>query len=408
MNFPIEIAKRYLVSKKSTNAINYISRVTGLAMFFGTAALVIILSVFNGFESLVVSLYNVFYPDISIEAAFGKTYSITDEKLYKINHIDGVLASSKTLTENAIVAYGEKQEIATFKGVDDNFYKVNPTFKECITIGETNLKSKESMFAIVGAGIAMNLNIDVNNYFKSLNVYMPRKNTAYLNAFQNSFNRAAIFPVGIFSFQQEFDNKYIVVPLSFMENLLGTNGQISNLEIALKKGTNTNKVIKEINLIMGKGFIAKPRLEQNKTLYKIMRTEKWVVFALLSFVIFINAFNIIGSLSMLVIEKKQDISTLIALGATRNMILKIFLYEGGLLSVGGSLLGIVFAYIICLLQKTFGFVPMPGESFLIHSYPVEMRVIDFVSVFIIILTISIVASYIPARKAAIQKITVDN
>ncbi|MBK6340917.1 MAG: ABC transporter permease [Bacteroidetes bacterium] len=409
MNFPLEVAKRYLRSKKSTHAINYISRVTGLAMFFGTAALVIILSVFNGFESLVISLYNVFYPDISIEASFGKTFSISDEKFNKIKSTDGVYAVSKTITENAIVSYAEKQEIATLKGVDANYYKVNKTFKDCIGVGESTLTDKKgSSFAIVGAGIAINLGIDVNAYLNNLTVYMPRRNTAYLNAFQNSFNRASIFPIGIFSFQQEFDNKYIVVPIEFMENLLGSTTQISNIEIAIKDGYKSKQVMADIEKILGKGFILKPRLEQNKTLYKIMRTEKWVVFALLTFVILINAFNIIGALSMLVIEKKQDISTLISLGATPKTILFIFLFEGSLLSVGGAFIGMLFAIIICVLQKVFGIIPMPGESFLIKSFPVEMRMMDFVSVFFIIVVISLVASYIPAKKAAKQKISFGN
>lgn len=409
MNFPLEVAKRYLKSKKSTHAINYISSVTGLAMFFGTAALVIILSVFNGFESLVISLYNVFYPDISIEASFGKTFSITEEKLNKLKSIDGVYAVSKTITENAIVSYAEKQEIATFKGVDEQFYNVNNSFKDCIGIGESTLKdTKGNSFAIVGAGIAINLGIDVKSYLNNLTVYMPRRNTAYLNAYQNSFNREFIYPIGIFSFQQEFDNKYIVVPIEFMENLLGSNSQISNLEIAIKKGFKTKQVMANIEKIMGKGFVLKPRLEQNKTLYKIMRTEKWVVFALLTFVILINAFNIIGALSMLVIEKKQDISTLISLGATPKTILQIFLFEGSLLSIGGSLLGMIFAIIVCVLQKTFGLIPMPGESFLIKSFPVEMRIMNFIYVFLIIVIISLVASYIPAKKAAQQKISFGN
>lgn len=407
MNFSLTVAKRYLISKKSTNVINVISILTGLGMFIGTAILIMILSVFNGFESLVISLYNVFYPDITIEAKVGKSFEMDDAIIQKLRAIKYVDAVSKTITENAIVDYQKKQDVATLKGVDSSYYGVVKDLGKHIVMGNKTLKINDKEFAIVGAGIANKLAINPENPFEYLAIFMPGNKNTYLNSFQNPFNRELVFPGGIFSFQQEFDGKYIIVPISLTQKLLGNYTHVTALELSLKKGASTEKVRKEIQKIVGSKYNVVPKIEQNKTLYKIMRTEKWVAFFIIGFVLLIISFNIIGALSMLVIEKKKDVYTLIALGASEKIIRNIFLLEGILLSVGGGLLGMLFAFLVCIIQEIFGIVPMPGDSFLIHSYPVEMRAIDFLSVFVLIVILSVLASWLPAVRASKQKISIN-
>lgn len=402
MNLELNIAKRYLFSKKSTNAINIISLVSGTAMLFGTMALILVLSVFNGLESLVKSLYAVFYPDIAITAAEGKTFDITNELRQQINSINYIDAMSFTLEENALLEYGEQQHICTVKGVDKNYFNVVQKFDTFMVDGKKILQKDSINYCIVGVGVAQKLGMNAGQAFNPLAIYMPKKTSSSFASMENAFNKSYVSPSGAFAVSDEFDSRYTFVPLDFFQTLTNNENKASQIEIRLKDKSQTENAIQLLKQKFGNSFKIKSRYEQNEVLYKILKSEKWITFAILVLIMIIAAFNIIGALSMLVLEKKKDIATLTALGIHKNSIIKIFLLEGILMSCVGAAIGMLLAFIICILQQKVGLVPMPGESFLVQYYPVKMKALDFAIVALVVIIISFVAAYLPAKKAAMS------
>lgn len=400
MHLEFSIARRYLFSKKSTNAINIISLVSGLAMLFGTLALILVLSVFNGLENLVKSLYAVFYPDIAVSAAEGKTFEITDSLIQKLKAIEYIDAYSFTLEENALLEYSDRQHICTVKGVDPNYFKVVQKFDTFMVDGKKLLQKDSINYCLVGIGVAQKLGMNAAQAFDPLAIYMPRKGGSSFTSMENAFSKSYITPSGAFAVSDEFDTRYAFVPLDFFQQLTGDYNRSSQLEIRLKDRRQGPNVITQLERSLGKDFVVKSRYEQNAVLYKILKSEKWVTFAILVLIMIIASFNIIGALSMLVLEKKNDIATLTALGIHKNHIIRIFLYEGILMSVTGALIGMALAILLCVLQQKVGLVPMPGTSFLVKYYPVKMEWIDFAVVSLVVLFISLLAAYLPARKAA--------
>lgn len=402
MNLELNIAKRYLFSKKSTNAINIISLVSGTAMLFGTMALILVLSVFNGLEGLVKSLYAVFYPDIAMTAAEGKTFDITNELRQQINSINYIDAMSFTLEENALLEYGEQQHICTVKGVDKNYFNVVQKFDTFMVDGKKILQKDSINYCIVGVGVAQKLGMNAGQAFNPLAIYMPKKTSSSFASMENAFNKSYVSPSGAFAVSDEFDSRYTFVPLDFFQTLTNNENKASQIEIRLKDKSQTENAIQLLQQKFGKSFKIKSRYEQNEVLYKILKSEKWITFAILVLIMIIAAFNIIGALSMLVLEKKKDIATLTALGIHKNSIIKIFLLEGILMSCVGAAIGMLLAFIICILQQKVGLVPMPGESFLVQYYPVKMKALDFAIVALVVIIISFVAAYLPAKKAAMS------
>lgn len=398
-NTALSIARRYLFSQKSTRVVNLISMITAFAMAVGTAALIIVMSVFNGFESLIKSLYEVFYTDIVIQAAEGKMFSLDDEMMQQIAKTDGVVYYTKVLEENVLAEYNGRQYIATLKGVDSNYYKVVDNLDSYIITGSKDLKYEQVPLCLMGAGIAYSLGINPSMPNAYVSLYMPRKDKTALSDIANAFRKELILPGGVFAVQQDFDNKFIIVPIDFMQSLMAEYQNLSAIELKLAKPQNANVLRDELQEKLGPGLKVKTRFQQNETLYKVMQTEKWVVFAILSFIVLIASFNIIGSLSMLVIEKQRDIATLRALGADKKLVRRIFLFEGLLMSLLGAFVGLVFGLIICLIQMHFGIVAMPGSSFLIQSYPVEVQWFDFVLIAAITVAISMLMAWLPAHRA---------
>ncbi len=397
----LKIAVRYLVSKKSTNAINIITAVAMTGMMFGTMALILVLSVFNGFEGLVISLYRSFNPDVLVSVKQGKVFTIEDAQFIKLQALDGVQEISKVLEENAIMRYDDYEYIGSIKGVDGNYEQVSGV-RDNIIDGHFVLEEKEIPYAVLGAGVAGALNISLESQFNSIQIYLPKrgKETLSLDPSQ-AFIRKSILPAGVFSIQQEFDSKYIIAPLEFVRELLNYDSEISSLEIKLRPQADVASSILNIKSIMGDNFEVKDRYEQNKFLYRIMRTEKWAVFAILSLILIIASFNIIGSLSMLVIEKGKDISILKTMGADNAMIRKIFLLEGLLTSLAGSFGGAFIAVILCLIQINFHVIKLQGSgTFVIDAYPVELQLADFVLVGATVVVIAVATSWIPAQRAA--------
>ncbi len=405
MKLAFQIASRYLFGKKSTNAINLISLISAAAMFFGAFALIVVLSVFNGFEGLVKSLYNSFNPDFKISLAEGKVFQPRTDLKERLLAIDGVEAVSLVLEELAVLRYGDKTTPTRMKAVDQDFRLVCG-LDTTILRGQYILSDKEQSFAVVGRGIEKALRIDVFSDFEYMDVFMPKRSAKKKINPEEAFNIKTIKPIGTFSIQEEFDKDYIFVPLDFGREILDyKKSEVSSIEISIEDSEQSDEIQQIISMVLGEKFIVKNRYEQEEFLFKVMQTEKWAVYFILSLILIVASFNIIGSLSMLVLEKSKDIAILKAMGGTKEFVRNIFLMEGILLSTTGGFLGMFAAFLFCFAQQKFGFIKLSGDSLLLKSYPVDMQVMDFVLVFFTILIITFIASYFPARKASLVEET---
>ena len=370
MNLSFYIARRYLLGKKSQNAINIISGISILGIATGTMALVIVLSVFNGFDSVVKSLFNTFDPDIQISAVEGKTFTPDPVKSSAILALPGVAALSEVLEENVLLLYNDKQHIATIKGVDEAFRDVSG-LDSMVYDGEMKLKDRNRSYAVVGQGVAYSLGIGLN-FINPLYVYTIDR-TAKINMSQpeEAIRRDFLYPSGIFLIEQDYDSKYIITSIDFTRELLSYRSEVSHLEVKLDPGFPADGVQNEIKALMGEGFQVKNREQQNELFYRVMRSEKWAIFLILTFILIIASFNVIGSLSMLIIDKKKDILTLRNMGAGNRLIKRIFLMEGWLISIIGSVSGLFLGTAISWVQQRFGIIKLTGSgSFIIDSYPV--------------------------------------
>jgi len=370
----------------------------------GAMFLIVILSVFNGFEGLVKKLYNAFYPDIKITAIEGKTFDADTTLIAQLKKINGVMYVSRSLEENAYIKYNDKENIATIKGVEADFKKITG-IDSFILFGKYELENSGRYQAVMGAGIDEVLNTDMEEPITNMQILVPKKGRkVYVNP-EDAFEKSMALPIGVFAIQQEFDSKYIILPYALTEELLNEYGRASSVEIKTDKENSEEKIISDIKKLVGKKYHVKNRLEQNETLYKVVKTERLAVYVILSFILFIISFNIIGSLSMLVMDKQKDITILKAMGATKKTIRNIFVLEGVLGATIGALIGLFIGFILCFLQQQFGLVKLQGSgSFIIDAYPVEMRMEDFLITFLIVISISFIAALYPAIKAAKGKI----
>lgn len=364
-------------------------------------SLIVMLSVFNGFEDLVQSLYNSFSPDLEIKAAKGKSFVPDEGKLKLLQQVDGVEVYSKVLEEEGLVRFQDKQMIVTFKGVDDNFNKVT-AIKDKIIRGDYILKSKRQDYAVFGISIEQTLGIN-SNYDRdsSVRIYLPVKGPVTSSTIQKPFVESKVRSGGAFSIQQDFDTKFTLLSLDLIQTMLRQNDEISGLEIKVKDGYDVSSVQEELEKIFGADFKIKDRYQQNEFLYKIMSSEKLAVYGIFTLVLLISAFNIIGSLVMLVISKRKDIFILKSMGCSDKRVRNIFLSEGFLITVFGGGIGMIAAILICMAQQYFGIIPIPGEgTFVIQYYPVELRPWDLVLIFCIIIIVGLIASWYPASRAA--------
>lgn len=396
MNLPSFIARRYLFAKKSSNAINVISAISVTGVTVGTMALVIVLSVFNGFDNLVKSLFNSFDPDLKISLVEGKTFIPAGAQLNLLSKTSGVAAYTKVVEENALIRYGDKQLPATIKGVDNNYLKVSG-LDTMIIEGEFILAEDGIDYAVIGQGISYYLSVGLG-FINPLTVYMPKKTEGYVVDPANAFNTYNIFPKGIFSIEQEYDEKYFIVPYRFAARLLEDSLSVSAIEVKLKEGFNNDEVRAEIQKIFGSDFSVKNRYQQQEIFYRIMNYEKWAIFFILSFILMVASFNIIGSLSMLIIEKRKDIVTFQSLGADKTLIRRIFLHEGLMISLFGAFVGIILGVVICWIQLRFGVIKLSGSgSFIIDAYPVAIKFTDIVFSFLTVLAIGFFAAWYPVK-----------
>lgn len=397
MKLPVYIAKRYLFAKKTHNIINIISAISVVGITIGTAALIIVLSVFNGFEDMVVRMFNSFNPDLKVEMTVGKNFHEDSLPLEKIYTLQGISHVTKVIEENALITYREKQYIATIKGVSSEF-KQTSGIDSMIVEGRSLLEGDTNNFAIVGQGISYYLGLGLKDYENPLSVYVPRRFKGYQMDPTQAFNSLNISPSGIFSIQQDYDQKYIFVPLRFARHLLEYNTELSALEIKLDAKANHTLVQKQLQKLLGPLFTVKNRFQQEAVMYKIMRSEKLAVFIILGFILLIAIFNVIGSLSMLILDKKKDMTVLKSLGADNAMIRNIFFTEGMMITLLGACAGLLIGGAVCWLQQSYGWLKISsGATFVVEAYPVKILFPDFVYVLAIVCFIGFAAAWYPVK-----------
>lgn len=361
-------------------------------------SMVIVLSVMNGFESIITKMYNSFNPDLRIEAIKGKTIDMAAFPIDKIGALNGVAEYSAIIEENVLIRYKNKQQIVTIKGVDQNFTKVS-NIKSKVVEGKYLLQMREADFMLIGYGIFDKMELEINDFKSPVSIYIPKRdNTVSLDPTE-AFNSEQVFVSGAFSIQEEFDTKYAIIPLRLAKKLLDYKNEVTAIEIAVSNPEKSDKIKKSIQQLIGDNYQIKNRYEQQEMLYKIIKSEKFAIFLILSFIILIAAFNLIGSISMLILEKKKDIGILKSLGASEKLIKQIFLAEGLLISLAGAFLGLLLGGLISYIQQQFGIIKLQGSgTFIIDAYPVVIQFDDFLKVAAIVTLIGFIAAWFPINK----------
>lgn len=396
-------AWRYFKAKKSTNIINIIAWICIVAIAIGTAALLLVLSVFNGFEGLVKSLYSAFYTDLKVTAQQGKVITLTPAQLQKLRGIKGIKNFSLVVEEKAILQDEETQSLVYLKGVDSNYRTTTGVAGHLIN-GKFDIGTEKKPLLVLGSGVEAALGIRANNNPFPLTIYIPRKTGSEDFDLASGISPDTIHTAAAFMIQQDFDNKYAITNIDFLKYHMDmTQNQFNGIEIAVANADKTNDIKKQVQQLLGTAYTVQDRYEQNQSLYSVMSMERWVFYGILCLILVVAAFNMIGALTMLVLEKQKDISILNALGANQNFILKIFLSEGFLLALLGGGIGMALAVIMIVLQQQYHLVPLQGGSFLINYFPVQMRLADFLLVAATIVIIAFLASFLPAYKASKQQ-----
>lgn len=394
MKLPIFFAKRYLFSKKSVNAINIISSISMIGVLVSTAALVIVLSFYNGLERFILSQYSTFSPEYRIEPSSGKVFSTNSEAFKKLRELPEITSYSEVLEDKVLAEYNQQQFIGRLKGIEPNSLHQIAN-EDMLLEGKLEVKEDSTNYAILGTTVQANLQVplqgDENQIF--LNIPDKKASPNNINPLEDIRTRV-IKPNAILGYQPGFED-LIIVPIDFAKDLLNEHEGISAIEL-YGKNDNSTSLQKEIQALLGKDFQVKNREQQNPTLYKTVRSEKWIVFFIVTIIGIIAIFNIIGSLTMLVIDKKQDMVVLNSLGASNNLIQNIFYYQGILIALIGSVTGAFLGLVFCLLQDHFGFVST-SEGSLFDAYPVDIRYMDLVLIFITVMAVSTLVSYMASR-----------
>ncbi len=401
MNFPFFIAKRYLFSKKSTNAINIISAISVIGVAVATMALVVTLSVFNGFHDMVASFFTSFDPQLKVTPVMGKTVAADDPILTKIKQLPQVDVATESVEDQALVIYRGRQAMVTIKGVEDNFDQLTHIKEILLGDGEYQLHAADMFYGIPGIRLAEQLGTGYL-YDEPLRVYAPRREGQLnmANPMDGLVEDELYSPGVIFQvLQSKYDKNYILTSIGFARRIFEQQGMISSLELRLKPGSNFERVKSQIKDIAGDKFYVKDRFEQQDDTFKIMKIEKLMAYIFLTFILMIACFNIIGSLSMLIIDKKDDVVTLRNLGATDKQIVHIFLFEGRMISAIGAVLGIIIGLALCWAQQTFGLVKLGSSSasFVVNAYPVSVHPEDVILIFVTVLVVGFLSVWYPVR-----------
>lgn len=395
MNLPLRIARRYLFAKRSTNAINIITGIAVFGVSVGAAALVLVLSVFNGFEDLFLSLYNSFNPDLRVTPALGKTFDADSTFVASIEGVEGVGTVAQVLEEVAFFEYKENQDFGILKGVDDNYRIVN-NIDSTLREGNFELQRGAQQMAIVGLGVRNKLGIDITDEFSNISVHIAKRRV--VSVFDKQFNTRYVYPGGSFLVQQDFDNQYVLVGIDVVRGLLQLPDGLSALEIKLKPGYDQDDVQTRLAEVLGPEFVVKDRYEQEEAFLRLMNIEKWLSFAIVGLMMLLISFNLIGALWMIVLEKQKDIAILKSMGMRDRQVRNIFLLQGTLLCLLGVVIGFLLALLVYGLQKTVGIITLP-VGMLIDAYPVSLRWWDFPIVATVVITIGLLAAILPARRA---------
>jgi lipoprotein-releasing system permease protein len=394
LNLPLYIAKRYLISKKNRHIINIISGIAATGICVGTFALVVVLSVFNGFDSLIKSYFSILDPDLKIIAKEGKFFNpdVFTKKI--LPQLSGIADYALVIEDNALLTYNNRQFIATLKGVTSNFGQITG-IDSLIVDGAFILEKNSIEYAIPGQGVATYLGLNTGRN-EPIQVYVPKKGIKSSLDPSKALNFNYIYASGVYSLLEEVDSHLIFVPLSFARTLFESPGMVSALELNVSEGFPEKKIRKAIVDQVGKNYHVKNKYQQHDSLYKTMMSEKWATYLILAFILIIASFNILGSLSMLIIDKKEDILILRSMGASPQLIKKIFLFEGWLIAILGSVTGLLLGVLICWIQIHFGIIPLPGEgSFVVSAYPVEIQIPDLMIILSVVILIGFLAAWYP-------------
>ena len=402
MRLPLFIANRYLLAKKSHNLINIITWISILGISVGSFALIVVLSAFNGLEKVISSMNNRLTPDLQIAPTKGKTIDLTAFPLEQMQDIQGVEYVIPTITEDALFRANDKQHIGQVKGVGLEYQNISRIGE--IVYGGEGLQltdEDEHRFAVPGAGVAWYLGINAYNPYAMVRVYVPKRGNASQMSLENSFNSDVLTVRSVFSTEQEQDEKLVLVPFEWLSELLEYENKANNVELFIAPNADATKIKKAVQAVIGEGFTVKNQQEQQETLYRIMRSEKWAVYVILTFILILATFNVVGSLSMLMIEKRKDTEILKAMGADNRLIHRIFMNEGLLISVVGGIIGLLLGIIVVLLQQQFGFVKFGtgGGNYVVDAYPVSLKIKDVVLIFATILVVGCTSAFLTVRHA---------
>ena len=400
MNLSLYIAKRYLFSKKKHNAINIIAGVSVCGVTLATIALVCTLSIFNGFQEIVTEFFTAFDPELKISTKQGKFFSVEEEKIKSLKAFPEIEVWTETLEEQALVQYKNRQTMVTIKGVTDIFQKLTSIDSLLYGTGSFTLQDEVVNYGIMGGELVGTLGTGISP-IDPLHIYAPKKG-ARINMANptTAFNQDYLYSPGVVfvTNQSKYDATYILTSLSFAQKLFAQDNKVSGIELKLKDKKHINKVKKQIEQVLGEDFIVQNRYEQQADIFRIMEIEKFVSYLFLTFILAIACFNVIGSLSMLILDKQEDVNTLRQLGANNQLITRIFLFEGQLISFSGSIMGIILGVTLCLLQQHFGLLSLGGNGqFIVDAYPVSLHFGDVCLIFITVVVVGFVAVYYPIR-----------
>ena len=401
MNFPFYIARRYLFSKKSTHAINVISLISVLGVAVATMALVVVLSGFNGFSDLVASFFTNFDPQLKIEATKGKAMPADDPLLVKVKHLPGVEVATECVQDQALAVYHDKQAMVTVKGVEDNFDSLTHISNILYGDGDFTLHVANLQYGVIGIRLAQDLGTGVT-WQDYLQIYAPQREGQYnaSNPTDAFVKDSLVSPGALFQVKQsKYDQGYIITSIDFARRIFNRQGEITSLELRMKPGVDIDNAKEEIQAILGDKYKVLDRYEQQADTFNIMRIEKLFAYVFLTFILMVACFNIIGSLSMLIIDKKNDVITLRNLGATDGQIRRIFLFEGRMISAAGAVIGIVLGLILCWLQQTYGLVQLGDQAgnFVVNAYPISVHPEDILLIFLTVILVGWLSVWYPVR-----------
>lgn len=396
MKLALQIARRYLVSKKSVHVINLISGLSVVGVAVGTLALIVVLSAFNGIESFIQGMLSSFDPDLKVTAVEGKSFSLDNPEIRELMQMDGVASFMQVVEDNALLQYDDRQKYGIVKGVEEGYASFSGMDSTMID-GKFILNYDNRLFTVIGQGVAVDLGVGLN-FVNPIHVYYPRREQKTTPLLSNAFNHDYLFPTGVFSVQQEIDAQYILVPIEFAREIFELDGRVTSLELKLKPGVGLSEIQSKIKKLLGPAYKVQDRYEQHEFLYRVMKSEKWTSFLILTFILIIASFNLLGSLTMIILDKKNDVFILESMGASQSLIRRIFLFEGWMITVSGAIFGLIAGIGLVWAQSRFELLKLPGGgAFAISAYPVKLELVDVLATLSIVLAIGFLAAWYPVR-----------